>query len=465
MISETLIELSKWQTGSTGLLHLFFTPLSLGLSLTIAYMDSVNLLTGKIIYKNGWRFWNRIFAVNFTGWLLSRLILWCQLGLDNTYFSYFGGDVFSLMLAIDAFAALFLAVSLAGPYFFARTGLTIGRHLFISWSLCISLNLSVFWFFFANAWLRHPVSTSFNFLSFRLELLDFSELMNNANALEAIENMALCYFVAAAVMLGISCFLLIKNPQNFFARLNYRFAALLGLGAIATYFMVGNVIVVQDYPMQNRTHFILSGRPPELLLPEIESRIHQGLQAYAALQNLRDEKTDPKLLADFDTRKADLAYAMLLQRWTNHLESVNDKQIKLAALSTLPSHVTAIIWSNTIKRLCLGLFLLYFGVGLFMSFFARGLPTHLLKLGMYLQPFPWLAGLCAWFASQSLMQPWVIAEMLPAFQGISASTANEFWITIPLYAAVFSLLLTITLILFKDAVFKAEQIENQGVSK
>ena len=50
-MSDTLIELSRWQFALTAMFHFIFVPLTLGLSFLLAIMESVYVMTGKEIYK------------------------------------------------------------------------------------------------------------------------------------------------------------------------------------------------------------------------------------------------------------------------------------------------------------------------------------------------------------------------------------------------------------------------------
>ncbi|GEM_PF-1222140 len=46
-MSDTLIELSRWQFALTAMFHFIFVPLTLGLSFLLAIMESVYVMTGK----------------------------------------------------------------------------------------------------------------------------------------------------------------------------------------------------------------------------------------------------------------------------------------------------------------------------------------------------------------------------------------------------------------------------------
>ena len=64
-MSDTLVELSRWQFALTAMFHFIFVPLTLGLSFLLAIMESVYVMTGKEIYKQMTQFWGKLFGINF----------------------------------------------------------------------------------------------------------------------------------------------------------------------------------------------------------------------------------------------------------------------------------------------------------------------------------------------------------------------------------------------------------------
>ncbi len=51
MISNTVVELSRLQFALTALYHFLFVPLTLGLSVMLAIMETIYVMTGKSIWK------------------------------------------------------------------------------------------------------------------------------------------------------------------------------------------------------------------------------------------------------------------------------------------------------------------------------------------------------------------------------------------------------------------------------
>jgi cytochrome d ubiquinol oxidase subunit I len=65
MISEELIDVSRLQFAITAMYHFLFVPLTLGLVWILVIMESLYVMTGKIIYKDMTKFWGKLFGINF----------------------------------------------------------------------------------------------------------------------------------------------------------------------------------------------------------------------------------------------------------------------------------------------------------------------------------------------------------------------------------------------------------------
>jgi len=452
MISETVVELSRWQFAITALYHFLFIPLTLGLAVLLAVMESIYVISGKAVYQSACRFWSQIFSVNFVLAASTRLALVFQFGLNGSYFSHYVGDVFAIPLLIEAFTTLFLAAVLFGPYRFGWERFSKHQHLLLTWLIALAVNISAFWILTAHSWMQNPLGANFNDHSLRMELSDFTQLLHNPILChKMLHTLAACYLVAAATILAISAWLLQKNPADQMAGRSFKLAAVLGLTATLAV-SLGDSGTQAANPVQLRKLAAMNGDDPSKLLPEISAHIHNGIKAYALLQTLRDENKDPQLLADFNSLKADLGYALLLQRWTEHVVDASDQQIALAAQSALPPQPWLLHWLyRFLIAAAIGSLLLFTLAG-WQSFFQKSIPAWLLKLSVYLLPLPWLACIGGWFMTVAGIQPWAIAEILPTFLSISSLSVKELLFSVTVYALIYTALLLAGLYLSREII-------------
>ena len=60
-----IVDLSRLQFAITALYHFLFVPLTLGLSVLVAIMETVYVMTGRTIWRQMTKFWGTLFGINF----------------------------------------------------------------------------------------------------------------------------------------------------------------------------------------------------------------------------------------------------------------------------------------------------------------------------------------------------------------------------------------------------------------
>ncbi|MCQ8128798.1 cytochrome ubiquinol oxidase subunit I [Methylomonas rivi] len=463
MISETVVELSRWQFAITAMLHFLFIPLTLGLALFLALLESAYVATGQPVYKSMARFWGGIFTINFVLALATRIVVVFQFGMNGSYFAHYVGDIFALPLAIEAASGFFLAAILCGPYWLGWGKMGPKQHLLLTWLLALAVNVSAFWVLLANGWMQNPVAASFNYQSYRMELTDFSLFAANPAALaKYLHTVAAAHATAMATVMGISAYWLRKQPRDPMALRSFNWAAIVGVAMMGITAGLGDTTPNLDHPVQQAKLAAIHAQPEASLLPDIETRIRSGLKAYALLQELRDDNKDPQLLAEFERHKANLGYALLLTPFHKAILAANDKQIGLAAQSALPAYPDLLCWVYRFMVAGGLLSMAWLVLAVFYSLVAKALPGWLVSLSVYLAPLPWLACIAGWFVAEAGKQPWAVAGILPTFIGVSSLSATELAVSALAYALAYSVLLAAGFYLLRQALLN-RHISQPGV--
>ena len=104
---DTLM-LSRLQFAAATFFHFLFVPLTLGLSVLLAIMETNYVRTGNKEYRNMARFWGKIFLINFAIGVVTGITLEFQFGTNWSRYSEYVGDIFGSLLAIEATVAFFL---------------------------------------------------------------------------------------------------------------------------------------------------------------------------------------------------------------------------------------------------------------------------------------------------------------------------------------------------------------------
>src|ERR1700676_4855194 len=174
-----LVQLSRLQFGVTALYHFLFVPLTLGLSLLLAVMESVYVMTGREIWRDMTRFWGTLFGINFAMGVATGITMEFQFGTNWAYYSHYVGDIFGVPLAVEGLMAFFLEATFIGLFFFGWDRLNRRQHLIVTWLVAIGSNLSALWILIANAWMQNPTGAHFNSSTMRMELDSIRDVIFN----------------------------------------------------------------------------------------------------------------------------------------------------------------------------------------------------------------------------------------------------------------------------------------------
>ncbi|HEY0721706.1 MAG TPA: cytochrome ubiquinol oxidase subunit I [Gammaproteobacteria bacterium] len=494
MVSETVVELSRLQFALTAMYHFLFVPLTLGLSFLLVIMESVYVMTGKVIYQDMTRFWGKLFGINFALGVTTGITLEFQFGTNWAYYSHYVGDVFGAPLAIEGLMAFFLESTFIGLFFFGWDRLSKRQHLLVTILTALGSNLSALWILIANGWMQNPVGAEFNFETMRMEMNDFAALLLNPVAqVKFVHTVAAGYVTGSLFVLGISAWYMLKRRDLPFARRSFAIAAGFGLASILSVIVLGDESGYKLGDVQKTklaaieaewdTHpapapFTLFGIPDQAaqtthsalkipwvlgliatrsvseevkgikeLVAEHEVRIRSGMLAYGLLQKLRSGQKNEATIAAFSQVRKDLGYGLLLKRYTANVVDATDEQIRRAAADTIP-RVAPLFWSFRLMVAC-GLLMLFIFAASFYYCAKRTVESKpwLLKLALFAIPLPWIAAESGWFVAEYGRQPWSIGEVLPTYLSTSSLGSGNLYFSLAGFIIFYTLLLIVELYL------------------
>src|SRR5512143_2250643 len=171
--------LARLQFAITTVYHFFFVPLTLGLSILVAIMESAYVRYGNDLYLRLAKFWGKLFLINFAIGVVTGIVQEFQFGMNWSEYSRFVGDIFGAPLAIEALLAFFLESTFLGIWIFGEGRIPERVHLASIWLVAIGSNLSALWILLANGWMQHPVGYTFDPITGRPMLNDFFALVAN----------------------------------------------------------------------------------------------------------------------------------------------------------------------------------------------------------------------------------------------------------------------------------------------
>ena len=236
-----VVTLSRLQFALTALYHFLFVPLTLGLSVLLAIMESVYVMTGRQIWRDMTQFWGMLFGINFAMGVATGITMEFQFGTNWAYYSHYVGDIFGAPLAIEGLMAFFLEATFVGLFFFGWDRLCKLGHLAVTWLVALGTNLSALWILIANGWMQNPVGAHFNPDTMRMEVTSFSDVLFNPVAqAKFVHTVSAGYVTGAMFVLAISAWYLLRGRHVGFAKRSITVAASFGLASALSVVVLGD---------------------------------------------------------------------------------------------------------------------------------------------------------------------------------------------------------------------------------
>lgn len=488
MISETLVDLSRLQFAITALYHFLFVPLTLGLSVLLAIMETVYVMTGKTIYRDMTKFWGKLFGINFALGVTTGLTMEFQFGTNWAYYSHYVGDIFGAPLAIEGLLAFFLESTFVGLFFFGWGRLSKVGHLSVTYMTAIGSNLSALLILIANGWMQNPVGAEFNPVTLRMELSSFWDVLFNPVAqAKFVHTISAGYVTGSVFVLGISSWYLLKGRDRPFALRSFRIAAAFGLASAMSVIVLGDesgytaaetqetkiaalegmwkteaapagltLFAIPDEV--NKTNHaeiripyvlgLIGTRSTDKVIPGIDTlevkiaaRIERGIAAVQALEALKKEPANSARLANFQALQGDLGYGLLLKKYIADV-GLATPEMKAKAVRDAFPRVTPMFWTFRIMVAIafsmLALLLVAFWSSARNRIEAR---PWLMKWAVFSLPLPWIACEMGWFVAEYGRQPWTVQGMLPTHLSTSALSGNDVLFSLIGFVLFYTLLL------------------------
>src|SRR5487761_2653792 len=182
MTNPLLVELSRLQFALTAMYHFLFVALTLGLSVLVAMMETVYVMTRRTIWRDMTKFWGLLFGINFALGVATGITMEFEFGMNWAFYSHYVGDIFGAPLAIEGLMAFFLEATFIGLFFFGWDRLSKTQHLMVTILMAIGTNLSALWILIANGWMQNRIGAEFNYQTMRMEMTDFWAIVFNPDA-------------------------------------------------------------------------------------------------------------------------------------------------------------------------------------------------------------------------------------------------------------------------------------------
>lgn len=211
--SITALNVARFQFAFAVTVHIIFPPLTIGLSVFLLVLEGLWLKTKKSIYQKIYKFWIKIFAVNFGLGVISGVFLSFQIGQNWSQFSNFAGPVIGPLMSYEVLTAFFLESGFLGIMLFGIKKVSRCAHFFATIMVTIGTLLSSFWIMAANSWMQTP--RGFTIIDGIIHPTNWIEIIFNPSFPYHLIHMLLTAFICTSLTIaGTAAWHLLQNTKT-----------------------------------------------------------------------------------------------------------------------------------------------------------------------------------------------------------------------------------------------------------
>jgi cytochrome d ubiquinol oxidase subunit I len=404
--------LARLQFGITTIYHFFFVPLTLGLSVLVAIMETLYVRTDNEVYKRMTKFWGKLFLINFAMGVVTGIVQEFQFGMNWSEYSRFVGDIFGAPLAIEALLAFFLESTFLGVWIFGWDKLSKGMHAAAIWLVAIGANVSALWILIANSFMQQPVG--YVIRNGRAEMQDFFALLLNPNVGVQFPHTVLAGFTTGAFfVMGISAYHMIHKKELDLFRRSFQIAAIIGAISIVLLVMNGH----------SQAQHMVDTQPMKMAaaeaLYESEDPASFSLLTIGDLTQRREV---------FSIRLPRLLSLLSYNQLAGEVQGINDLQSQYQSTYGPGNYVppvAVIYWSF---RIMVGAGFMMAALGLYALFMVMGEMFEnrpkVLRLFLYAIALPYLANTFGWLMTELGRAPWAVFGLIKLEDAVSTTVTG-----------------------------------------
>ncbi len=410
--------LSRLQFAAATMFHFLFVPLTLGLSIIIAYMETQYARTGDKEYLRMTKFWGKLFLVNFAVGVVTGITLEFQFGTNWSRYSEYVGDVFGSLLAIEASAAFFLESTFIGIWIFGWKKLSPKAHAAVMWMVAIAGNFSAVWILTANGFMQHPVG--YTIRNGRAEMTDFMALIfNKFSLIEIAHVLPSACLLGAFFVMGISAWHLLRKQHTEFFLKSFRIALVFGLVSSILTAFTGDL---------HGTH-VAEVQPAKLAAMEA----HWETQSRAPIVTFAiPSEEEGRNLVEFGSIPGLLSFL-----------GYHDFNATVRGINDFPKdEIPPVFLTFFSFRVMVGLGTLFIFLMLYGWYRRNKLmeSPKFLTIMLYAIPLPYLAIEMGWVLAEVGRQPWIVYGLMRTSEAASPVAGYQVMISLVAFVVIYTLL-------------------------
>jgi len=415
---DTLL-LSRIQFGVTTLFHILFPALTIGLSLYLVVIEFLWIRTKQELYYRMYRFWVKLFAINFGVGAVTGIVLEFEFGTNFSRFSQAVGNVLSPLLIFEVLTAFFLESGFLGIMLVGWKKVSRQIHFLATCLVATGTILSAFWILAANSWMQTP--SGYEIIEGKFMVTDFFSAIFNPSMWTRMAHMTTASIETSVfVVAGVSAYFLLKG------RYRPLFQRSLGIALV----MAALTAPLQIYLGDLSGRSITEHQPATLAAIEAHWETNIGTGAPFALFALPDAQAEKNIF--------ELSIPHGLSLLATH--SLNGRVLGLREFprENRPN-VFLLFWTF---RIMAGVGTVYLLVMIWAFFLWQTgkLYDHrpFLWTLLAIHPLGFLAIETGWITTEAGRQPWLVYNLMRTAEGTSPIPAGNIIWSLSLFLIIFA---------------------------
>lgn len=413
--------LSRVQFAVTTMFHILFPVLTIGLAVYLVIVEAMWLWKKEEIYYRMYRFWAKIFAINFGVGVVSGIVLEFEFGTNFSRFSEAVANIFSPLLAFEGMTAFFLEAGFMGIMLFGWKRIPRGIHFLATCIVAFGGTLSAFWIMAANSWMQTPAG--YRLVEGKFLVTDFyAAIFNPSLPIRLGHMLVAAYETSAFAVAGISAVFILLGKDVLFFRRSLSIALLLAA--------------------------ILA--PLQIYLGDVNGRevFHHQPAKLAAVEGHWETNTSggaPLLLIGFpDMEREQTLYEVSIPNGLSWILTYT-RDARVLGLKEFPRqdrpNSLVLFWAFRLMFAIGALYLLIMVWAGCLWWRGRLFESWLFLLCLVLaQPLGFLATELGWITTEMGRQPWLVYNLMRVSDGLSPIPAGNVVWSLILFLIVYPLI-------------------------
>ncbi|MEC0242114.1 cytochrome ubiquinol oxidase subunit I [Paenibacillus dokdonensis] len=440
-----VVMLSRIQYAATTIFHFFFVPVSIGLALLIAIMETMYVVKGKEEYKEMAKFWGKLFLINFAIGVVTGILQEFQFGMNWSAYSRFVGDVFGAPLAVEALLAFFLESTFIGLWIFGWDRLSKKVHALCIWLVAIGTVMSAFWILAANSFMQRPVGFTMN--NGRAEMNDFLALITNGQLLLEFPHTILGAFLTGAFLIGgVSAYKLLKKQDVAFFKKSFTIAVIVGLVTSIGVALVGH----------QQAQYLVKTQPMKMAATEAlwENSGDPAAWTVTAMINTKEQKNTGEFQIPY--LLSFLSYSKFSGEVKGMKELQAEYEQKYGPGDYIPP-VRTTFWSFRFMVAAGSLMIVFslYGVYLAARKKLENRNKWFYRIMLFSISLPVIANTSGWLMTEMGRQPWTVFGLMTTADSVSPSvTSGQVLFSLIVFVGAYAILGAVMVYLFVRTIKK-----------